>query len=411
MRGMATLLPATAPLDDGPPSGRVFKIERSAAGEKIAYVRMFTGSVIARSRIALAQGRTAKVAGLQLFTDGRWVRTDRVGAGQIGRLTGLSRVQVGDAFGRADTTEHQFAPPTLEAAVAAVDPRQEPRLQAALAELSDADPLIAARLDDDARVVVSLYGLVQQEVLTATLSEEYGIEVEFSDATVVHVERPRRVGSAIERLNTETNPYHATIGLTIAPGDPGSGVRFVTEAPARDMPLYLFKNPTAFSAALERHVDRALRCGLYGWAVTDCVVTLTDCGYSVADGPPSRRGPTSSSVDYRQLTPLVLHQALQRAGTQVCEPVLRVSLEVPNDDVAAVQRVVARWGAEVLAQTTRDDLSQMELRLVSTRLHQLQLQLPDLTGGEGTLESRFDSFEPVRGAPPSRAARALTTSR
>ena len=63
---------------------------------------------------------------------------------------------------------------------------------------------------------------------------------------------------AVERLNTDSNPYHATIGLSIAPGPPGSGLTFVTEAPARDMPLYLFKNAEAFTAAIERHVTEAL---------------------------------------------------------------------------------------------------------------------------------------------------------
>ena len=141
--------------------------------------------------------------------------------------------------------------------------------------------------------------------------------------------------------------------------------------------------------------------------MTDCVVTLTACGYSVADGPPSRRGPTSTAFDYRKLTPIVVRQALRRAGTVVCEPVLRVLLDVPNDATAAVQRVVSRWGAEVTAQTTGQDLSQLEVRLVSTRLHELQLQLPDLTGGEGVLESRFDAFEPVHGQPPARRSGAV----
>ena len=54
------------------------------------------------------------------------------------------------------------------------------------------------------------------------------------------------------RLNTEENPYHATIGLRIAPGRPGSGLRFVIDAPARDMPLYLFNSAEGFSAAIER---------------------------------------------------------------------------------------------------------------------------------------------------------------
>jgi ribosomal protection tetracycline resistance protein len=408
--GIATLLPTTEPEVGGQPSGQVFKIERGGAGEKIVYVRMFSGALRARTRLDLPQGRVGKVAGLRLFDQGRWVRTDTVGAGQIGRLTGLSQARVGDGFGDRLVDERHFAPPSLEASVFAVRPEQGTDLRAALAELSDADPLIAARSDDDGVAVVSLYGRVQQEVIATTLAEEYGIEVEFADASVLHIERPRRGATALERLNTDTNPYHATIGLRFEPGPPGSGVRFVTAAAARDMPLYLFKNATAFSAAVERHVVDTLERGLYGWQVTDCVVTLTDCGYSVADGPPSRRGPTSTSYDYRQLVPIVLRQALRRAGTVVCEPVLRVLIEIPNDATSAVQRVVTRWGAEVVAQTTGEDLTQVEVRLVSTRLHELQLQLPDLTGGEGVLEARFDTFEPVHGRPPVRRGHSAVTT-
>ncbi len=402
----ALLRPTTSEDQDGTPSGRVFKVERGAAAQKVAYVRMFSGSLGVRTRLDLTGGRHGKIAGLQLFDHGRWVRAPAVGAGQIARLTGLAQVRVGDGFGSSQIEERQFASPTLEASVVAVRPEQGPALRAALAELSDSDPLIDARSDEDGQAIVSLYGRVQQEVIAATLAEEYGIEVEFSDASVLHVERPRATGRAVERLNTDSNPYHATVGLAIGPGRPGSGITFVTEAPARDMPLYLFKNAEAFTAAIQRHVTDALARGLYGWRVTDCVVTLTACGYSVADGPPSRRGPTSTAFDYRKLTPIVVRQALRRAGTIVCEPVLRVLLDVPNDATAAVQRVVSRWGAEVTAQTTGQDLSQLEVRLVSTRLHELQLQLPDLTGGEGVLESRFDTFEPVHGPPPGRRSGA-----
>jgi ribosomal protection tetracycline resistance protein len=67
-----------------------------------------------------------------------------------------------------------------------------------------------------------------------------------------------------------------------------------------------------------------------------------------------------------------------------------------------VQRVVTRWGAELLGQTAAGDLTRLEVRLVAARLHELQRQLPALTGGEGVLESTFDGYEPVRGRPPVR---------
>jgi ribosomal protection tetracycline resistance protein len=403
MKGIADLLPATVPDPTGPPSGRVFKVERGTAGEKVAYVRMFTGSVGVRGRLDLHGGRIGKVSGVQLFENGTWVRAGVVAAGQIGRLHGLSEVRVGDGFGdacRAD--EHHFAPPTLEASVEAVDLSQRPALRVALTQLADQDPLIAARIDEAGRPTVSLYGRVQQEVLGSTLAEEHGIEVEFSDASVLHVERPCHTGQAVIRLNTEENPYQATIGLRLEPGRPGSGLVFRMNVGAKEMPLYLFKSVEAFGASIEKHVRRELARGRYGWEVTDCVVTLVEVSYSVADGPPSKRGPTSTSFDYRKVTPVVARRALDRATTRVCEPVLRVMLEVPTADAATVQRLLGRWGAEVAGQTSAGEFTQLEARLVAARLHELQRQLPDLTGGEGTLESRFDGYQPVRGRQPVR---------
>ena len=403
MAGLQAFLPATRPVSAGAPSGRVFKVERGAAGEKIAYVRMFAGSVRTRQRLDLSHGRTGKVALIQVFAHGRWVRADEVAAGQVGRLHGLTLVRVGDGFGDCCPTEdHHFAPPTLEASVEAVDPAQRPALRAALAQLADQDPLIGVHGDEDGRPTVSLYGRVQQEVLGSTLAEEHGIEVEFSDASVLHVERPRGTGEAVVRLNTDENPYQATIGLRIAPGEPGSGLVFRTQVAAKDMPLYLFKSVDGFSAAVEKHVRRELERGRYGWRVTDCVVTLVEAAYSTADGPPSKRGPTSTSFDYRKVTPVVARRALDRARTRVCEPVLRVFLEVPTDDATTVQRLLARWGAELSGQTSAGDFTQLQARLVAARLHELQRQLPDLTGGEGTLDSRFDGYQPVRGRPPVR---------
>jgi ribosomal protection tetracycline resistance protein len=403
MTGIGALLPATAPDPTGDPSGRVFKVERGTAGEKVAYVRMFTGSVGVRTRLALPCDRPGKISGIQVFQQGKWVPGDALAAGQIGRLHGLGGVRVGDSFGSGTlVAEHHFAPPTLEASVTAVRRDQGPALRQALAQLADQDPLIDVHAGEDGLPTVSLYGRVQQEVLGATLDEEYGIEVAFADASVLHVERPRGVGSAVERLNTESNPYQATIGLRIAPGRPGSGLTFVVEAPAQDMPLYLFRSAEGFAKAIEKHVRRALIRGRHGWQVTDCVVTLAECGYSTWDGPPSKRGPLSTSFDYRKVTPLVVQQALAKARTVVCEPVLKVLLEVPAENGAAVQRVVTRWGAELLSQNSAGDLTRLEVRLVAARLHELQRQLPDLTGGEGVLEPTFDGYQPVRGRPPVR---------
>jgi ribosomal protection tetracycline resistance protein len=55
-----------------------------------------------------------------------------------------------------------------------------------------------------------------------------------------------------------------------------------------------------------------------------------------------------------------------------------------------------------VSQTGAGDLTRLVVRLAAARLHELQRRLPDLTGGEGVLEPTFDSYQQVRGRPPTR---------
>lgn len=75
---------------------------------------------------------------------------------------------------------------------------------------------------------------------------------------------------------------------------------------------------------------------------------------------------------------------------------------MPPRDAPQLLRLLGSWCAEVTGQTVSADLTRIEARLVAARLHCLQHQLPDLTGGEGVLEARFDRYQPVRGRGPVR---------
>ena len=86
---------------------------------------------------------------------------------------------------------------------------------------------------------------------------------------------------------------------------------------------------------MTQYVTQALREGPYGWQVTDCTVTMFDCAYI---------SPSTTAAHFRKLTPLVLMAALDQAGTVVCEPMIRVSLEIPAETIGSVLAAVARLG-------------------------------------------------------------------
>jgi ribosomal protection tetracycline resistance protein len=401
MGGIAELLPARAGDGDGALSARVFKIERDPDGRRIAYTRVFSGTITVRDRFD-----AGKVTVIRVFAAGDAVQRDSVHAGEIARLWGLAEIRIGDWLGEPRrAVEHHFAPPTFESVVEPADPADGGRLRVALGQLAEQDPLIDVRQDDTrGEISVSLYGEVQREVIEATLAADYGLEVAFRETTTICVERPQGRAEAVEILNTPTNPFHADLGLRIEPAPPGSGIE-VAVAPGldpRDAPLYTFKTFDAFVEHMDEYVRLALAEGLYGWQVTDCAVTVTKIGYSLADGPPSRRGPMPTARDMKRLVPLVLMQALDLGGTAVCEPVFRIAAEVPTEAIGAMLAALGRLGAGATTPSARGELSVLEASLSATRVQELRRQLPGLTGGEGVLDSEFAGYQPVTGEPPTR---------
>ena len=411
MAAIPELLPAAAGNPDEPVSATVFKIERGPSGEKIAYVRMFSGTIGVRDRLHFGHGLEDKVTALAVFGRGPAVRRQSVAAGGVAKLWGLAGARVGDAIGAQASarTGHRFPPPTLESVVAPRSPDEGAQLRIALAQLAEQDPLINVRQHDDRHEIsVSLYGEVQKEVIEATLAGDFGIEVVFSDTTPLYVERPGRAGEAVEVLHAETNPYNATIGLRVEPGAADSGIDFRLEVDHTGIPLYVYKRREHFADAMSSYVHEALAAGLSGWRVTDCVVTMYRSSYSVPDGPPSRRGPLSTAADFRKLTPLVLTRALERAGTVVCEPVVRAHLEVPAAAIGGVTAALMRLGASVEGPSQRGGLALIEALLPALAAQELHRRLPELTGGEGVLESTFAGHQPVSGDPPTRRPSAVT---
>ena len=394
--GITELLPAAGADAGGPVSGTVFKVERGAAGEKVAYVRMFSGTARTRDQLPFGGNRSAKVTAISVFDRGSAVRRDRVRAGQIGKLWGLDGVQIGDAIGEppaAPPGRGHFAPPTLETVVVPRRRADKGALHVALGQLAEQDPLINLRRDDVRQEIsVSLYGEVQKEVISATLAGDYGIGVSFRESTTICIERPAGAGAAVEFINRAANPFLATVGLRVDPAAAGSGVSYRV---AGDR---LGTMPVAFFTAVEETVRDTLRQGLRGWQVTDCTVTLTHTGYWPRQSHAHAhfdKSMSSTAGDFRQLTPLVLMSALARAGTTVYEPVHRFRLEAPADIVGPMLPVLARLRAIPRAPLMHGSSCVVEGEIPAARVHELERQLPGLTRGEGVLECEFSHYRPA----------------
>jgi ribosomal protection tetracycline resistance protein len=394
-RVLAGVLPP-AGADGGPAAGTVFAVDRDERGRR-AWVRLWSGELRVRDRVSFAGSRPERITEVAVSEPGAVQVRPAACAGQIAALRGTS-ARTGDAVGAPpERRSHRFPPATLQALVEPVDPAQRTALFAGLAELADEDPLIDLRLDEQAgEAVVRLHGEVQKEILGALLVDRYGVKARFAETTVACIERVAGAGAAQDRIKENGNPYLAGLGLRIETAPVGHGVEF---SPG----IELGRLPRSFIAATEEGTRAGLRQGRSGWPVTDCVVTMTSSQYYPRQSKPHQKfdkAISSVAADFRNLAPVVVAAALRRAGTGVCQPVDRFELDLPRPAHATVTALLGRLGALVLETSAAGAFVRLAGHLPSAQVPRLATALPDMTGGEGVLVTRFDHHAPVTGERP-----------
>ncbi|PEP82202.1 tetracycline resistance protein [Bacillus toyonensis] len=393
LENISALIPAEISAQDGTLSGVVFKIERESSGEKIAYVRVFSGSLHVRKYVDIqrskSQSHKEKIKKMCMFHNGNAVQASTVPSGEFCKVWGLSDIKIGDIIGeRTDYIKDiHFAEPQMEAAIDAVSKERIHDLYAALMELCEEDPLIKVWKDDvHNELYIRLFGEVQKEVIETTLYEKYNLQVTFSNTRVVCIEKPIGIGNSVEVMDEKANPFYATVGFKVERGELNSGITYTLGVELGSLPL-------AFHKAIEDTVFQTLKQGLYGWEVTDIIVTLTHTGYA---------SPVTTASDFRNLTPLVLMDALQQAETCVFEPLNEFELTVPEHAISTAMYKLAAIPATFTDPILHNDSYHLTGSLPIAKTENFKRMLHSFTEGEGIFTTKPAGFTMLMAPFPTR---------
>ncbi|GMR68834.1 MULTISPECIES: TetM/TetW/TetO/TetS family tetracycline resistance ribosomal protection protein [Bacillus] len=390
---LPALMPAHTSAQEELLCGVVFKIEREPSGEKVAYVRVFSGSLHIRKYVDIQRSKSLshkeKIKKLCLFHNGDAVQTTTVPSSEFCNVWGLNDIKIGDIIGeRTDYIKDiHFAEPQMEAAINAVPKERIHDLYAALMELCEEDPLIQVWKDDvHNELYIRLFGEVQKEVIETTLYEKYNLQVTFSNTRVVCIEKPIGVGNSIEVMGEKANPFYATVGFNVELGELNSGITYKLGVELGSLPL-------AFHKAIEDTVFQTLKQGLYGWEVTDISITLTHTGYA---------SPVTTASDFRNLTPLVLMDALKQAETYVYEPVNEFELTVPEHAISTAMYKLAAIPATFAEPILSNDSYQLTGSLPVAKTENFKRMLHSFTEGEGIFTTKPAGFTKLMAPFPTR---------
>ncbi|MGE1127576.1 tetracycline resistance ribosomal protection protein [Bacillus wiedmannii] len=393
LENISALIPDNTSAQDETLSGVVFKIEREPSGEKIAYVRVFSGSLHVRKFVDIQCSKSLphkeKIKKMCMFYNGNAVQASTVHSGEFCKVWGLSDIKIGDIIG--EQTDYikdiHFAEPQMEAAIDVVAKERIHDLYAALMELCEEDPLIKVWKDDiHNELYIRLFGEVQKEVIETTLYEKYNLQVTFSNTRVVCIEKPIGVGNSVEVMGEKTNPFYATIGFKIERGELNSGITYKLDVELGSLPL-------AFHKAIEDTVFQTLKQGLYGWEVTDIIVTLTHTGYA---------SPVTTASDFRNLTPLVLMDALKQAETCVYEPINEFELTVPENAISTAMYKLAAIPATFREPILSNNSYQLTGSLPVAKTENFKRMLHSFTEGESIFTTKPSGYTKLKAPFPTR---------
>ncbi|MDR9854217.1 TetM/TetW/TetO/TetS family tetracycline resistance ribosomal protection protein [Paenibacillus sp. VCA1] len=385
------------PAEDRPLSGIVFKVVKDRAGERAAFIRLFAGQLRLRDEVQVISRngpeRMLKVKQLQFLQGDKRTAASLVSAGDIAVMTS-AELFVGDVIGVRSGRIRDFAfhKPPIQVNVLAEHAQDPTALSHALSALTIEDPFLEYQHDQNTQEhTIRVFGKVQQEVLAETIWEEYGIRVSFSPPRVMCIEKPVACGKSAEFIGEAGNPFWATVGFRVEPGPAGSGLTYNLEVELGSLPL-------SFQKAIQETVAETLNEGLYGWPVTDITVTLTHTGYA---------SPVSTAKDFRRLVPLVLMDALSRAGTVVYEPVGSARMILPENSLSKVLSRLAQLEGTFQEPDFQGKVAHLNATIPVRTADTLKAELHSLTNGEGMLSIKPVGYAKVRSVFPENERRQL----
>lgn len=364
----------------------VFKVEY-ANHQRLVYLRLYSGVLRLRDTVVLTGKRKLKISELHIHSQGEIIRAESAQAGEIVMLPNDS-LKLNDVLGDSTLLPReawQENPlPMLRTTIRPENPERRGDLLNALTELADTDPLLHYDVDPVTHeIALSFLGQVQLEITTALLTENYQIHTVVKEPTVIYREHPVNPASFTIHIEVPPNPFWASIGLSITPLPPGAGVQYESKVSLG----YLNQS---FQNAVWDGVAYGLEQGLYGWNVTDCKICFEYGLYY---------SPVSTPADFRLLAPIVLEQALRKAGTQLLEPYLSFTLYAPQEYLSRAYHDAQRYGARIETAQIKGDEAVFTGEIPAHSVQGYRSALTFATNGRSVCLAEAKAYQPTDGEP------------
>ncbi len=310
--------------DEEPFSALVFKIAADPFVGKLAYFRVYSGTLRAGSYVLnTTKGRRERIGRILQMHANHREEIDEVYAGDIASIVGLKESYTGDTL--CDPAHPiilesiRFPEPVIEVAVEPRTKADQDKLALALQRLAEEDPTFRVKTDEESgQTLIAGMGELHLDVLVDRMTREFKVAANVGKPQVSYRETIRRAAEGVGRFVRQTGGHgqygHAVIRLE--PNTQGAGYEFVDKIVGGTIPREYIK-------AVDAGIREALATGIYaGYPVVDVKTTLHDGSYHEVD---------SSELAFKIAGSMAVKDAFERADPSILEPIMRVEATMPEE--------------------------------------------------------------------------------
>jgi elongation factor G len=394
MRGAIRALDADgATLEIAPdPSGElvayVFKTTADPYTGRINLLRVHSGVLGSDSQVLnTTRGAKERIGQLAAPRGKEQETVDELGPGDIGAVAKLRETRAGDVLAAKDSGV-RFPPLELPAPVMAFafEPKtkgDEEKAAAAIRRLEEEDPTLDVHRDPDTGEQI-IAGLTQihVEVIVDRIKRRFGAEIELHPPRVPYLETIRKPAKAHGRYKKQTGGrgQFGDCHIEIEPAETGTGLEFIDAIKGGSI-------PNSFIPAVEKGVQEAMGGGiLAGYPIKDVRVRLYDGQHHSVD---------SSEMAFKIAGSMAFKQAAAEAEPYLLEPIVKLTISVPEDTVGDVIGDLNSRRGRPLGMEPKGSMTEIQAEVPMAEVLDYAPDLRAITGGRGDYGMEFERYEEV----------------
>lgn len=374
--------------DDEPFSALAFKIVTDPYVGKLAYFRVYSGTLKAGSYVYNStKGKRERIGRILLMHANKREEVDEVYAGDIAAAVGLKDTATGDTLCDEENPiileTMEFPEPVIEVAIEPKTKASQEKMSTALAKLAEEDPTFRTSTNEETgQILIAGMGELHLEIIVDRLLREFKVEANVGNPQVAYKESitvPAEADTKYVRQSGGRGQY-GHVKIKIEPQESGAGYEFVNKIVGGVI-------PKEYIPAVDAGIQEAMQSGILGgYPVVDIKVTLFDGSYHEVD---------SSEMAFKIAGSMAFKEAMAKAKPVLLEPIMKVEVIMPEEYMGDVIGDLNSRRGRVEGMELRNGAQVVKAYVPLSEMFGYATVLRSNTQGRATYSMEFDHYAPV----------------